>query len=49
MLRHWRTESFNEKITPVRERIGVRLWAFIAMRPALYRLAVKLMPKWIWP
>lgn len=49
MLRHWREVSFREKVTPFRERFGIQLWTFIAMRPALYRLTVRLMPKWIWP
>ena len=48
MLRFWRMESFAKKTTPFAERAGVRLWTFICKRPALYRLAVKLMPKRVW-
>ncbi|MQX35871.1 LutB/LldF family L-lactate oxidation iron-sulfur protein [Roseospira navarrensis] len=38
MLRHWREHEFARHLTPPRMRWGLRLWAFAARRPALYRL-----------
>ncbi|WP_142849373.1 LutB/LldF family L-lactate oxidation iron-sulfur protein [Telmatospirillum sp. J64-1] len=39
MLRHWREREFERHLTPGRVRAGLKLWAFLAKRPALYRLA----------
>ena len=39
MLRHWRERAFAGKIQPTRSRLALRLWAFAAARPGLYRLA----------
>lgn len=41
MLRHWREQEFSRAITPPMERSGLRFWAFIALRPKLYRLVTK--------
>ena len=38
MMRYWREQAFTDRISPARERLAVRLWAFAARRPALYRL-----------
>ena len=37
MMRSWRERQFEEKRTPARARTGLRLWASLARRPALYR------------
>jgi L-lactate dehydrogenase complex protein LldF len=39
MMRHWREREFERHLTPPVQRIGLRLWAFLARRPALYRFA----------
>jgi L-lactate dehydrogenase complex protein LldF len=36
MMRHWRERQFAEKKAPATQRTGLRLWAWIARRPALY-------------
>jgi L-lactate dehydrogenase complex protein LldF len=42
MMRHWREREFARHLAPATQRYGLRLWAFFAMRPLLYRLAMKL-------
>ena len=42
MMRHWREREFERHLGPAASRRGVRLWAFVAKRPALYRLATGL-------
>ncbi|MBB4286538.1 LutB/LldF family L-lactate oxidation iron-sulfur protein [Roseospira goensis] len=42
MLRHWREEEFARHLVPARARWGLRLWAFTARRPALYRFGTGL-------
>ncbi|MEQ9640753.1 MAG: lactate utilization protein B [Alphaproteobacteria bacterium] len=37
MMRHWREQAFQTGASPAMERTAVKLWAFIARRPALYR------------
>ena len=37
LMRHWRTQEFERHLTPRTVRSGLRLWAFFARRPALYR------------
>ncbi len=37
MLRHWRNREFESHLTPTSSRLGLRTWAFLATRPALYR------------
>lgn len=39
LMRHWREEQFRRQLTPPTARRGLALWAFLAQRPALYRLA----------
>ena len=36
MMRHWREREFAWKLTPPVYRSGLRLWAWMAQRPALY-------------
>ncbi|HYB57398.1 MAG TPA: LutB/LldF family L-lactate oxidation iron-sulfur protein [Alphaproteobacteria bacterium] len=42
MLRHWREKEFERGLTPRRFRLGLKLWAWLARRPPLYRLATRL-------
>ena len=38
-MRHWREQQHEQGLTPPKARIGLALWAFMAKRPRLYRLA----------
>ena len=42
LIRKLRVRAFDERITPPRVRLGLRAWAFMARRPALYRLATSI-------
>jgi L-lactate dehydrogenase complex protein LldF len=42
MMRYWREREFAEKLSPPAHRAGLRLWAWIAGRPALYHALVEL-------
>jgi L-lactate dehydrogenase complex protein LldF len=42
MMRHWREREFTRGLTRARYRWALRLWAFFAERPALYRPAARL-------
>ncbi len=42
ILRHWREQAFDERISSRVERLGLSLWARFATRPRLYRLATRL-------
>ena len=37
MMRHWREREFERGLNPATQRYGLKLWAFFARRPALYR------------
>ncbi len=37
LMRHYREQAFEQKLSPATERMGLGLWAFVARRPALYR------------
>jgi L-lactate dehydrogenase complex protein LldF len=37
MMRHWREREFERRLSPTLTRVGLRAWAFLARRPALYR------------
>jgi L-lactate dehydrogenase complex protein LldF len=41
LMRHWREREFERHLTPTVTRRGLGLWAFVARRPALYRLATR--------
>lgn len=41
MMRHWREREFERHLTPVAVRSNLRLWAWFARRPGLYRLATR--------
>ncbi|HEY4746289.1 MAG TPA: 4Fe-4S dicluster domain-containing protein, partial [Steroidobacteraceae bacterium] len=36
MMRHWREREFARRLSPPVYRSGLRLWAWMAQRPALY-------------
>jgi len=42
MMRHWREREFERNLTPATQRWGLRLWAYAARRPWLYRLGTGL-------
>ncbi|MGH6660947.1 MAG: LutB/LldF family L-lactate oxidation iron-sulfur protein [Rhodospirillales bacterium] len=42
MLRSWRRLQFEQRKTSATSRVGLGLWAFLARRPRLYRLALGL-------
>ena len=39
MMRHWREREFERGLNPAVARYGLKVWAFFALRPKLYRLA----------
>jgi L-lactate dehydrogenase complex protein LldF len=41
MMRHWREREFERHLTPSMARTNLGLWAWVARRPALYRLATR--------
>ncbi len=42
MLRHWREREFERHLTPPRDRIGLKIWAFAARHPTLYRMGTRI-------
>lgn len=42
MMRHWREREFEKKLTPGAARAGLGVWAWIAQRPAVYRLGTRM-------
>ena len=42
IMRHWREEAFEKKVSAPAERLGVKTWAFFARRPRLYRFATRI-------
>jgi L-lactate dehydrogenase complex protein LldF len=41
MMRHWREREFERHLTPAAARANLGLWAYLARRPWLYRLATR--------
>jgi L-lactate dehydrogenase complex protein LldF len=41
-MRYWREQAFERKIAPAPQRAGIRLWAWVARRPALYRIGSRI-------
>ena len=37
MMRHWREQAFEKKLEPIRQRVALRAWAWVARRPRVYR------------
>lgn len=42
MMRHWREREFSRGLNPATQRYGIKVWAFFARRPGLYRLATSI-------
>ncbi len=42
LLRHWREDAHENRISPAVNRLGLAAWAFAAARPGLYRLLIGL-------
>ena len=42
LLRAWRRRSWRERLEPGSVRAGIGLWAMLARRPALYRMASRI-------
>jgi L-lactate dehydrogenase complex protein LldF len=42
MMRHWREREFSQRLSPPVYRTGLRLWAWLARRPALYHVLVEI-------
>ncbi len=36
LMRHWREQEYAQRLTPFAARLGLRIWAFFALRPGLY-------------
>ncbi|MEJ1157692.1 LutB/LldF family L-lactate oxidation iron-sulfur protein [Prosthecomicrobium sp. N25] len=45
MMRHWREREFERHLNPAAARWGLGVWAFLARRPALYRVATGIAAK----
>jgi L-lactate dehydrogenase complex protein LldF len=41
LMRHWREREFSRHLTPTAARFNLGLWGFVVRRPALYRLATR--------
>ena len=49
LMRRWRMRDFARRNPPLKERLALRVWAFVAKRPRLYHaLASLLMPLLAW-
>lgn len=42
LMRHWRTQEFEEHLVPMTMRSGLALWSLLARQPGLYRMATRL-------
>lgn len=42
IMRHWREESHSQAISPATPRALLALWGWVARRPTLYKIAMKL-------
>ena len=47
LLRHWREQEFEKHLTPPAVRSGLWAWAFLAHRPGLYALAMRLAARYL--
>eukprot|EP01037_Dinobryon_pediforme_P012878 gene12878-12977_t len=45
MMRHWREREFERHLSPAATRTNLALWAWVARRPSLYRLATRIAAK----
>ncbi len=42
MMRAWRAREYERALNPATQRFGLGVWAFLARRPGLYRLAARI-------
>lgn len=42
MMRHWREKEFERHLSPTAHRYNLRLWAWAAKRPSIYRFGTRL-------
>ncbi len=42
MMRHWREDQFQKKLSPPTARYGLAFWAYLAKRPRLYHLGARI-------
>ena len=42
MMRAWRAREYEKALNPATQRVGLGLWAFLALRPGLYRTVARL-------
>lgn len=42
MMRHWREDQFQKKLTPPTARYGLAFWVFLAKRPGLYHFGMRI-------
>jgi L-lactate dehydrogenase complex protein LldF len=42
MMRHWREREYEQELSPAPFRAGLKLWAFVARHPRLYRFGANL-------
>jgi len=47
MMRHWRERQWDRHLESKRYRAGLKLWAFMARRPALYRWGAELAARFL--
>ncbi len=45
LMRHWREREFERHLTPASVRTNLAFWAWVAKRPALYRLGTRVAAK----
>jgi L-lactate dehydrogenase complex protein LldF len=45
LMRHWREREFERHLQPVAARTNLAIWAWVAQRPSLYRLATRVAAK----
>lgn len=45
LMRHWREREFERHLNPPAQRSGLKIWAFFARRPWLYRAATSIAMK----
>ncbi len=48
MMRHWREQEFERHLSPPAQRRNLKLWAWVAKRPTLYRLATRIAARGMW-
>ena len=47
MMRHWRENEFEKHLIPKHQRRNLKVWAYVARRPALYRIATRIAARFL--